>query len=119
MLHHRRAARSGARTPGLRQRTLLRFLRTVARDASGRDRAICHLTYYAGLRVAEIVALDVSDLRLSARKGSARVRGKDRTVPLHAQVRTTLEGLLDDLGRPRSGPLIQPRRRRSVHPGSR
>ncbi|MFD6948940.1 MULTISPECIES: hypothetical protein [unclassified Nocardiopsis] len=38
------------------QRTLLRFLRTVARDAGPRDWVICHLAYYAGLRVAEIVA---------------------------------------------------------------
>lgn len=99
----------------LDQRTLLRFLRTVARDARPRDRAICHLAYYAGLRIAEIVALDVADVRLSARKGSVRVRGKgrlggrDRTVPLHAQARTTLEELLDSLGRPRSGPLIRNR----------
>lgn len=99
----------------LDQRTLLRFLRTVARDASPRDRAICHLAYYAGLRVAEIVALDVADVRLSARKGSVRVRGKgrlggkDRTVPLHTQVRTTLEELLDELGRPSAGPLIRNR----------
>ncbi|QKW32526.1 tyrosine-type recombinase/integrase (plasmid) [Nocardiopsis flavescens] len=99
----------------LDQRTLLRFLRTVARDASPRDRAICHLAYYTGLRIAEIVALDVADIRLSARKGSVRVRGKgrlggkDRTVPLHAQVRTTLEELLDELGRPTAGPLIRNR----------
>ncbi|MFE1400321.1 tyrosine-type recombinase/integrase [Nocardiopsis dassonvillei] len=99
----------------LDQRTLLRFLRTVARDASARDRAICHLAYYAGLRVAEIVALDVADIRLSARKGSVRVRGKgrsggkDRTVPLHAQVRASLEELLDELGRPAAGPLIRNR----------
>ncbi|MGW8526960.1 tyrosine-type recombinase/integrase [Nocardiopsis sp. NPDC055824] len=104
----------------LDQRTLLRFLRTVARDASPRDRAICHLAYYAGLRVAEIVALDVADLRLSARKGSVRVRGKgrlggkDRTVPLHAQVRTTLEVLLDGLGRPAAGPLVRNRDGRAL-----
>ncbi|MEY9211534.1 tyrosine-type recombinase/integrase [Thermobifida halotolerans] len=101
----------------LDQRTLLRFLRTVARDASPRDRAICHLAYYAGLRVAEIVALDVADVRLSARKGSVRVRvrgkdrlgGKDRTVPLHAQARASVEALLDELGRPTTGPLIRNR----------
>ena len=99
----------------LDQRTLLRFLRTVARDASPRDRAICHLAYYTGLRVAEIVALDVADVRLSARKGSVRVRGKgrfggkDRTVPLHAEARTSLERLMDELGRPDTGPLVRNR----------
>lgn len=99
----------------LDQRTLLRFLRSVARGASVRDRAICHLAYYAGLRVAESVALDVADTRLSARKGSVQVRGKgksggkDRTVPLHAQARATLEALLDELGRPATGRLIRNR----------
>ncbi|MGW8435186.1 tyrosine-type recombinase/integrase [Nocardiopsis sp. NPDC055879] len=97
----------------LDQRTLLRFLRTVARDASVRDRVICHPAYYAGLRIAGIVALDVADLRASARKGTVRVRGKgrlggkDRTVPLHAEIRSSLELLLDDLGRPGAGPLVR------------
>lgn len=96
-------------------RAKLRFLRLVARDASVRDRVICHLAYYAGLRVAEIVALDVADVRLSARKGTVRVRGKgkfggkDRTVPLHAEARASLELLLDELGRPASGPLVRNR----------
>ncbi|WP_263364074.1 tyrosine-type recombinase/integrase [Nocardiopsis deserti] len=84
----------------------------MARDATTRNRAICHLAHYAGLRVAEVVALDVADIRLSACKGSVRVRGKgrsggkDRTLPLHPQARATLEELLDSLGRPAAGPLI-------------
>lgn len=96
-------------------RTKLRFLRTVARDATARDRVICHLAYYAGLRIAEIVALDVADIRLSARRGSVQVRGKgrfggkDRTVPLHTEARASLELLLDELGRPASGPLVRNR----------
>lgn len=36
------------------------------------------LPFYAGLRVAEIVGLDVADISLSARKGHLRVRGKGR-----------------------------------------
>ncbi|GAB3716692.1 tyrosine-type recombinase/integrase [Nocardiopsis potens] len=96
-------------------RAKLRFLRVVARDASPRDRALCHLAYYAGLRIAEIVALDVADIRLSARRGSVRVRGKgrlggkDRAVPLHAEARASLERLLDELGRPAAGPLVRNR----------
>lgn len=92
-----------------------RFLRQVARDASARDAAICHLAYYAGLRVAEICALDAGDVRLSARKGSITVLGKgrsggtQRTVVLHAEARASLTRLLDDLGRPKAGPLIRNR----------
>ncbi|WP_236743273.1 MULTISPECIES: tyrosine-type recombinase/integrase [Nocardiopsis] len=57
----------------------------------------------------------MADIRLSARKGSVRVRGKgrlggkDRNVPLHAQARATLEELLDELGCPAAGPLIRNR----------
>ncbi|WP_246062232.1 hypothetical protein [Haloactinospora alba] len=61
------------------------------------------------------IALDAADVRLSARKGSVRARGrgrlggKDRTVPLHAQARTTLEELLGEPGRPAKAADPQPR----------
>lgn len=57
----------------------------------------------------------MADIRASARKGTVRVRGKgrfggkDRTVPLHAEVRSSLERLLDKLGRPSVGPLVRNR----------
>ena len=44
------------------------------------------LPLYAGTRIAEIAALDVADVRLSARKGEIHLVGKDeksRTVPVH------------------------------------
>src|SRR5437867_2108000 len=47
------------------QRRLLR----MAERASARDRAIAVVVLYTGLRLAELVALDVDDVRLSARKG--------------------------------------------------
>lgn len=51
-----------------------------------RDRAIGRLLFYSGLRVSELVALDVEDLPLSARKGKVLVRagkGEDsREIPL-------------------------------------
>jgi site-specific recombinase XerD len=46
--------------------------------------------FYAGARIAEVVALDVDDVRLSARKGTARFYGKGgkpREVELHAELR--------------------------------
>jgi site-specific recombinase XerD len=63
--------------------------------ASARDRAIVVVLLYTGLRLAELVALDVDDLRISARKGLVVVRsGKGdayREVPLNALVRQVLE----------------------------
>jgi integrase/recombinase XerC len=73
------------------QRRLLR----MAERASARDRAIVVLLLYTGLRLAELVALDLSDVKLSARKGIVVVRsGKGdayREVPLNALVRQVLE----------------------------
>jgi site-specific recombinase XerC len=68
------------------QRRLLR----MAERAPARDRAIAVLLLYTGLRLAELVALDVDDVRVSARKGLVIVRsGKGdayREVPLNALV---------------------------------
>jgi integrase/recombinase XerC len=73
------------------QRRLLR----IADGARARDRAIVVVLLYTGLRLAELVALDVDDLRMSARKGLVIVRsGKGdayREVPLNALVRQVLE----------------------------
>ncbi|MEW9556381.1 tyrosine-type recombinase/integrase [Nonomuraea sp. NPDC050783] len=63
-----------------------RFLRAVEMLPMARDRAIGRLLFYSGMRVAELVALDVADVPLSARKGKVLVRnGKGETsreVPL-------------------------------------
>ena len=73
------------------QRRLLR----MAERASARDRAIVVVLLYTGLRLAELVALDVDDVKVSARKGIVVVRsGKGdayREVPLNALVRQVLE----------------------------
>jgi integrase/recombinase XerC len=78
------------------QRRLLR----EAERASARDRAIVVLLLYTALRLAEVVALDVDDVRISARKGVVIVRsGKGdafREVPLNALVRQVLEEWLTD-----------------------
>lgn len=78
------------------QRRLLR----MAERSSSRDRAIIVVLLYTGLRLAELVALDLGDVRLSARKGLVVVRsGKGdayREVPLNALVRQVLEEWLAD-----------------------
>jgi site-specific recombinase XerC len=39
--------------------------------ASPRDKAIALLPYYAGLRISEVVGLDLADVRLSVAAGGA------------------------------------------------
>ena len=61
------------------------------------DRAIALLPLYAGTRIAEIRALDVADVRLSARKGELHLVGKgekSRTVPVHPKLREALAAWL-------------------------
>jgi site-specific recombinase XerD len=73
------------------QRRLLR----ITERARARDRGIVVVLLYTGLRLAELVALDVDDVKMSARKGVVIVRsGKGdayREVPLNALVRQVLD----------------------------
>lgn len=83
----------------LEPRAKLRYLRAVEACPSARDRAIALLPLYAGTRIAEITALDVADVRLSARKGEVRLVGKgekSRTVPVHPKLREALAAWLAD-----------------------
>lgn len=63
-----------------------RFLRAVGRRPLARDRAIGRLLFYSGLRIAELAALDDTDVPLSARKGKVIVRfgngETSREIPL-------------------------------------
>src|SRR5450755_366437 len=76
---------------------LLAFVRAAGRGAV-RDRAIGLLLVYAGLRLSELVALDLDDARVSGRKAVVVVRsGKGdvyREVPLNAPARTALDDWL-------------------------
>ena len=81
----------------LEPRAKLRYLRAVEAHSDVRDRAIALLPLYAGTRIAEIAALDVADVRLSARKGNLHLVGKgekSRTVPVHAKLREALAAWL-------------------------
>ncbi|MBB5158197.1 tyrosine-type recombinase/integrase [Saccharopolyspora phatthalungensis] len=78
----------------LPDRARTRWLRAAQR-ADARGKALAYTGYYAGLRGGEAVALDLDDVRISARKGVLIVRygknGKYREVPLHPQLRTALD----------------------------
>ena len=81
----------------LEPRAKLRYLRAVEAWPSARDRALALLPLYAGTRIAEIRALDVADVRLSARKGEIHLVGKgekSRTVPVHPVLREVLAAWL-------------------------
>ncbi len=77
----------------------MRWLR-AAEHAPPRDKALAHVGFYAGLRIGEIVALNVADVRMSARKGHLVVRygkgGRYREVPLHPGLRATLQAWLEE-----------------------
>jgi integrase/recombinase XerC len=76
--------RRAPRALGVREQK--RYLRAVEARALARDRAIGRLLFYSGLRVSELVGLDVDDVPLSARKGKVIVRegkgGDSREIPL-------------------------------------
>ncbi|MDF5756242.1 tyrosine-type recombinase/integrase [Spongiactinospora sp. TRM90649] len=111
-------ARSGLGRPGARRERDARpapprvldtgpirhYLRHVGVAASPRDRAIALLPYYAGLRISEVVGLDMADVRLQTGKGELRIRGKGRDhgkvrlVPVHPD----LGGALADWSRTRA-----------------
>jgi len=72
-----------------------------------RDRAAVEILYGTGLRVGELVSLDVRDVDL--RRGEVRVwgkGGKERVVPLAGAAREALDAWLDHRRRP--GVLAEP-----------
>jgi len=62
------------------------------------DRAMFELLYSSGLRLAELVALDLGDGRLDLRQGEVTVTGKgskSRTVPVGEKARQALRDWID------------------------
>src|SRR4051812_46201018 len=81
-----------------------------------RDRAMFELLYSSGLRVGEIVALDVGDGRLDLREGEITVTGKGsktRTVPVGKKARDALEAWLSIRG------AVAARQERALFVGAR
>ncbi|MGE5639993.1 MAG: tyrosine recombinase XerC [Clostridia bacterium] len=68
-----------------------------ATPAAARDRAMFELLYSSGLRLGELVSLDIGDGRLDLREGEVTVTGKGaktRTVPVGAKAREALRAWL-------------------------
>src|ERR671934_1298747 len=82
----------------LPKRDVDRLIREAQKAGNKRNLAIVHLLRHTGLRVGELCALRLSDIRTSERKGSVLVRSgkgdKDRIVPLNHDVREALEAYL-------------------------
>lgn len=87
-----------------------------ARLKAIRDRAIVVLLLNTGLRVGELVDLEMSDIVMSERKGELTVRlgkgGKSRRIPLNANARKALQDWY--ALRPGGSAQVFPMRRRMV-----
>jgi len=78
-----------------------------------RDQAMLELLYATGLRVTELVSLDLDSISLDRRSPTARCMGKgakERSVPIHAQALRALLTYLND-GRPR---LVKNKKERAL-----
>ncbi len=79
-----------------------RYARAVEAHADARDTVVCLVPYLVGLRVSEVVGLDVDDVQMSARKGELRVMGKganggkERRLPIRPPLRDVLQPWLDE-----------------------
>lgn len=82
--------------------------------AGRRDQAILELFYASGLRLSELVGLDLEDINLSSRM--ARVKGKggkERLVPFNASTAAALRRMLEDTRLVEEAPPL----RASARPG--
>ena len=62
-----------------------------------RDRAMLELLYATGIRVSELIALDVDDLNLPAGILKCRSKGKERIIPLYPAAVRALNEYLHDI----------------------
>src|SRR2546425_2817532 len=64
-----------------------------------RDRAMLELLYATGMRVTELVSLDIDNLHLDPRNGYVRCLGKgakERSIPIHIHAVEALEAYLEE-----------------------
>lgn len=77
-----------------------RLIREIDRTGNKRDYAILMVLLMTGVRVEELVSLDRSDVEISDRKGTLKVRAgkgnKERTLPLEAEARRAITKYLEE-----------------------
>ncbi len=111
----------------LAPRELCRLERRAARGRyAHRNKVMVLLSFKAGLRACEIAGLDWSMVlepngrvgrSLTVASGIAK-NGRARRLPLHEELRSALEVLNKQSGRPRFGPVIQSQRGKAMTPRS-
>lgn len=96
----------------LNDKEILKFIE-AAKASGKRDHALVMVALGSGVRVAELVFLDVKDIRHDGADGTViHVRqgkgGKDRMIPVRKEVRAAVEAYLQATGRKRGdlGPLF-------------
>ena len=96
----KRTSNTRAKAPAaVRGRERVRLDRALDSLTESRDRALVGVMRYAGLRKAEVVGLNLTDVTLSARKGTLRVVGKGskvRHVPVSVRLRELLQEWMAD-----------------------
>jgi integrase/recombinase XerC len=76
----------------------------VSQPLGRRDRAILELFYASGLRLSELVGLDMEDVNLSARMVRVMGKGrKERLVPFNSTTADAMRAWLKDRGEQRAG----------------
>ncbi len=96
-----RAPKAGRPLPKALSVEATQRLLDVAKDGTPmalRDRAMFELLYSSGLRLAELVGLDLADGRLDLKHAEVTVTGKGsktRTVPIGAKAREALQAWID------------------------
>jgi len=88
----------------------------LSRPAGRRDRAILELFYASGLRLSELVGLDIEDVNLSGRVVRVRGKGgKERLVPFNHSTADALKAMLQDMRSVPAAPVASRRAGPSPH----
>lgn len=78
------------------------LIREVDRANNKRDSAIVRLLLNSGLRVSELVNIDINDISLTKRKGTVKIIGKgnkERAIPLNVETMRALTKYLEERNR--------------------